>query len=687
MASRARFGARSRRSELLALLLGVASGLVMLLAAAEIRSRPEWAGKLALDEAARELAGAVEEEWAAMLRSAGFGARAQSTPGGPSWMTIRTSAWQEHRVVWGAEVDAARLEQVRVAIGTREPGAPDDPDAVAAFDALLTEARHQEIERRDLERAIGAITAALDHDVDPARRAQGRLRAVQLGLRTERNELVREQWTAAKRETEAAGGSLAASGLSGGISCALLTGRAVAEVLDEEERLELGEQLAEWWRAGKIGVLEGAVVERRATGLLEAEVQPELRVLLEQVVELAGGAAPGLRESVEARARLEAHVRWVEEGGVDAEVLLGQGVDGIRFLPRGDDLLTIRPRGALTHCFFHRERFLRGGLLIRLDKLASFGRGFHADLTGDETELGEQVRPWTELAGGQLGFLLRHEDPAAFIESEERRLGFLQIALVVMGLFTLLAGVVSFGGLRRQRRLQELKAGFIARVSHELRTPVTGILLATESLVEGRARTPERQERYFGLIQGEARRLERLVANVLDFSRLDRGEGPRLDREPVGAAELAEALRKVVEERRAAAQPRFESRVEVAEVEVNADVEALRRALVNLVENALAHAAASRITFEAETRGGELILALTDDGRGIEPALRERIFEPFRQGPPEEERGNGTPGAGLGLAIVREIVRGHDGRVSCEAGANGVGCRFELRLPLEEEQG
>ena len=260
MASRGRFGARSRRSELLALILGVASGLVMLRAAAEIRSRPEWAGKLALDEAARELAGAVEEEWAETLRSAGFGTRAQSAPGGPSWMTIRTSARQEHRVVWGAEVDAARLEQVRVANGTPAPGAPADPDALAAFDALLIEARHQEIQRRDLERAIGAITAALDHDVDPARRAQGRLRAVQLGLRAERNELVREQWAAVKRETETAGGSLAASGLSGGFSCALLTGLAVAEVLDEDERAELGEQLAEWWRAGKIGVVGGAAV-------------------------------------------------------------------------------------------------------------------------------------------------------------------------------------------------------------------------------------------------------------------------------------------------------------------------------------------------------------------------------------------------------------------------------------------
>ena len=140
MASRARFGARSRRSELLALILGVASGLVMLLAAAEIRSRPEWAGKLALDEAARELAGAVENEWAEMLSSAEFGARAQPTSGGPSWMTIRSSAPQEHRVVWGAEVDAKRLEQVRVAIAAPEPGTPDDPDAIAAFDALLTEA-------------------------------------------------------------------------------------------------------------------------------------------------------------------------------------------------------------------------------------------------------------------------------------------------------------------------------------------------------------------------------------------------------------------------------------------------------------------------------------------------------------------------------------------------------------------
>jgi len=699
MDSRKRLGAPSRRSELLALVLGVASGLVMLLAAVEIRSRPEWTGKLALDDAARELAQKVYEEWTEMLRSPAFGVRTSWRPGGQIWITERRTPDGEARLVPGVEVDARRLRLLRAASRTEASEEPLDPDSLAAFDALLVETRYQEVERHDLERAVGAITSALAYDgIDAARRARGRLLAVQLGLRAKREDFVREQWAAAEAETKAVEDLHAAAGKSAGISCALLTGLAVAAVLDGEEHVALGEELAEWWRTGRVGMDDGATLVRGAGGVLETRLEPGLRVLLDEVTSLFGAEtdrAAVLVGTVAARARLGAYVRWLEEGGAAEEVLLDPSYawrgDLVRdergeigSLARGDDLLIVRPRGELAHCFFHRVSSLRADLRERLDRLASFGRGFHVDLTGEETELGEEVGPWNGLAGGKLGFVLRHDNPAGFIDSEERRLGRLQVGLVVMGLFTLLAGVVSFGGLRRQRRLQELKAGFIARVSHELRTPVTGILLATERLVDGPAGAPERVERYHGLIRKEARRLERLVANVLDFSRLDRGEGPRLERVPVEAAELVDGLRRAFEERGEGAGPELDSVIEVGTGGLLlADADALRRALVNLLDNALKHAEAKRIVFEARCEDGELRLAIVDDGRGIEPVLRAHVFEPFRQGTDREQ----VPGgAGLGLAIVREIARGHGGSVSCEAGPDGAGCRVELRLPLEESE-
>jgi signal transduction histidine kinase len=238
--------------------------------------------------------------------------------------------------------------------------------------------------------------------------------------------------------------------------------------------------------------------------------------------------------------------------------------------------------------------------------------------------------------------------------------------------------VLAARALARERHLAELRAAFVAGVSHELRTPVASILLLAENLENGRVEGDAARARYHGLIRREALRLRRLVDGVLDFSRLERGRGVEIAREDV---DVRAWLASVAEEARAwAAQHDVELVLELdgAPESARIDREALRRALWNLLENAQRHSGSRSVVLRARGGEGALVLEVEDAGRGVPPAQRRAIFEPFaRFAEP------GTPGTGLGLALVREIARAHAGSIEVADGATGRGARFTVRIPAD----
>jgi len=234
--------------------------------------------------------------------------------------------------------------------------------------------------------------------------------------------------------------------------------------------------------------------------------------------------------------------------------------------------------------------------------------------------------------------------------------------------------------LKRERTLATLKTDFVANVSHELRTPLASILLLSENLEAGRVSAPADQARYHSLIRREALRLRRLVDDVLDFSRLERGKRIDIRREPLRVdpwlertfEELGEWAREHTLELAIARSP--------TEAEAEIDAEALRRALLNLLDNARKHSGGTQVELSAMRAGRELVLSVRDHGRGISAEDRERVFEPFTR------LANGdAPGAGLGLSIVREIAREHGGTVRALEPESGPGIVFQMRIPLAEE--
>ncbi|MFI9839310.1 DUF4153 domain-containing protein [Nonomuraea sp. NPDC051941] len=226
------------------------------------------------------------------------------------------------------------------------------------------------------------------------------------------------------------------------------------------------------------------------------------------------------------------------------------------------------------------------------------------------------------------------------------------------------AMAADLGEVDRQRR--EL----IANVSHELRTPITGLRAVLENVVDG-VSAPDPVTMRTALAQTE--RLGRLVAQLLDLSRLD--SGVRLI-EPE-AVELAPLVEQAVREG-ALARDDVEIRASVpADLVVRADPDLLAQVLANLLDNAVRHSPSDGVvTVTVAAKGAGVLLAVADRGPGIPVAARGRVFERFSR--LDAGRAADSGGAGLGLAIVKEIVELHGGSIRID---DCAGCRMVVDLP------
>ena len=209
---------------------------------------------------------------------------------------------------------------------------------------------------------------------------------------------------------------------------------------------------------------------------------------------------------------------------------------------------------------------------------------------------------------------------------------------------------------------------FLADASHDLRTPIAGVIATADALLRDDPDRAERERRLVAMVR-EAHRAGRLVDDLLLMTRLD-GADPaaELRRQPVDLAVLAEDV--VATQRLLGAD--IEAVTEPASVE--GDPEQLTRVLTNLADNA--RRAGRRVLITVRRDGGQATVEVTDDGPGIQPADRDRVFERFVR----LEAGPGRNG--LGLPIARAVARAHGGELTCEDAP--AGARFVLRMPAEE---
>ncbi len=293
------------------------------------------------------------------------------------------------------------------------------------------------------------------------------------------------------------------------------------------------------------------------------------------------------------------------------------------------------------------------------------------------------------LAGGSTAIELRfaetvdqwrlrvtHRDPGASAARGRRKV--IDLVLIGMAMAIITSGLaLLLVAVRRERRANELKSEFISNVSHELKTPLSIISMFGEMLASGRVKGPAQATEYAEVIWRESVRLARLIDNVLDFAKIERG----VDVYEFADGDVAEVCARAVE---LSSHRLHNADMTVAvdlpaELPARLDGNALTLAVLNLIDNAIKYAAeGKRIELAARDRDGRIEISVKDFGPGIEADEHPRIFERFYRA--KAVRLKPIRGSGIGLALVEHIATAHGGGVAVTS-EPGKGATFTVWLP------
>lgn len=234
--------------------------------------------------------------------------------------------------------------------------------------------------------------------------------------------------------------------------------------------------------------------------------------------------------------------------------------------------------------------------------------------------------------------------------------------------------------MRKVQASQQAQRNFIANVSHDLKTPLTAIQGFAQAILDGTAQSPEALKNAANVIYNEASRMYRLVLDLLTLARFDAGTADLVFEKVDPQDLLKETVRRFSPQAQKAG---VTLRLEETPLPVLlADGERLMQALANLMDNALKFTpSGGTIVLRGKVEGEHLLLEVHDTGKGIAPEEQTRIFERFYRGNPSRSQ-NGEQSFGLGLPIVREIIRAHGGEVYLHSEL-GKGSCFTLVLPLQ----
>jgi two-component system phosphate regulon sensor histidine kinase PhoR len=312
--------------------------------------------------------------------------------------------------------------------------------------------------------------------------------------------------------------------------------------------------------------------------------------------------------------------------------------------------------------------------LARADFGGAAGIPLYA-IHGRDLDAATARRLMPDAAAHRWRVLLQHQSGSLEATLGAIRIRNLAIGIGVLVLLALSVGllVVSMHSMQRAAREQ---LELVARISHELRTPLATITCAGENLADDVVSTPAETRHYGELIKSEGRRLAKTIGDILLCCRLQARPDTVLNRRPT---DIAEVIERAVEESRAVAPAGqlIETTIEPGLPIVLADRDALKMAIKNLVLNAVKYGHGGLVRISA-SGGSDVAIAVEDDGPGIPPEERRRVFEPFFRGRAAQDQE--IEGSGIGLSIVKQVVKSHGGRVRV-AGGERHGARFVLHLP------
>ena len=283
----------------------------------------------------------------------------------------------------------------------------------------------------------------------------------------------------------------------------------------------------------------------------------------------------------------------------------------------------------------------------------------------------------TTATGLPWDIVLTNADPEAALSQFAQRRRLMTVGLGMLALLVIAASYLIGRGVSRELAAARLQSDFVSAVSHEFRTPLTSMRQFTEMLAEDEALPAEKRKAFYRAQERATRRLSRLVESLLDFGRMEAGARPyrleRLDSGRLVKATVEEFKREV-----AADSLAMECTVPAEGPMVKADEEALTQALWNLLDNAVKYSGDEAVVHVEVEPGDPVAIRVRDQGVGISPAEKDRIFRKFVRG--SSATTAGIKGTGIGLAMVEHIVNAHGGKVLVES-ESGKGSTFTILLP------
>ncbi len=254
------------------------------------------------------------------------------------------------------------------------------------------------------------------------------------------------------------------------------------------------------------------------------------------------------------------------------------------------------------------------------------------------------------------------------------------LTLIALMVATLLGGIAFLlYAIRSERRANQLKSDFISNVSHELKTPLSLIRMFAELIALGKLKTPEKGTEYAEIITRESERLSRLIDNVLDFARIERGKVAY----EFKMGHLGEVVARAVDVYRYRLERegvRLKTDIADEIQETLLDENAMTLVLLNLLDNAVKYGGEKgeiMVRLTGDATGLTLIVA--DQGPGIDRDEQKKIFDRFYRA--RSSRGKNTRGSGIGLSLVKHIAEAHGGRVTVDS-TPGEGATFTVQIPV-----
>ena len=259
----------------------------------------------------------------------------------------------------------------------------------------------------------------------------------------------------------------------------------------------------------------------------------------------------------------------------------------------------------------------------------------------------------------------------------KRRSWIYGISSVLLLVAMFLGVVLILRDISREKHLARLRSDFISNVTHELKTPLTSIRLYAESLMMGRVKSASARKEYLSVVVNESERLKRMINNILEFSKMEKGK-PEYH---FVNSNMASILKEAIQEMNYWFEKEQFDIVTELDENINAEVdpEKIKQAIGNLLSNAIKYSTGiKKISIRLFQKSNHIFIEVEDCGIGIPEDKLSRIFEEFYR----IEQKESISGTGLGLTVVKEIIEAHKGKISVTSEI-GKGSRFTVRIPLD----